>query len=204
MTAKKFDKAAHIASLIGNGWVEEDRAELEKTPDSILQKLQPVKPEPPKKVGNEKEETPEPVKAPVNNAQTEPAAVVQPPVKKLAWNELMDQCDEQTKDMLRQQASSYQREKDALIGVITDNGKSEIFTADDLKGYNMDRLRQLAAFAKSKQAPVENADTNNQTTKPLFGLVGDPFTTNLIGNQVPDTIKPLPDPDPFAKAPVSK
>lgn len=137
----KFDKAAHLTSLIGNGYAEADREWLEKLSDDVLAKVKPVP------VANTvvvPKEEPK-VETPVVNATT--VTVPKPPT----FTELLANADPATKEQFSEMQASYAAEKGRLVGVITAN-KANTYTAEALNAKPLADLRAIAALA----APVAN------------------------------------------------
>lgn len=132
-----FDKKAHVAKLIGNGWAESDRAELEKLSDALVEKILP---------------TPVAVAPAVTNAG-EPAAatpVAQP--KPLTNQEWLNTCPTDLSDYLREGLQAAGEQKASLIAGITANA-ANTFTPEQLTAMAIPTLKAVAALAAT---PVKN------------------------------------------------
>lgn len=132
-TEMPFDKAAHIRSLVGNGFEEADRPWLEQLPDDRLAKILPkgvTIPVSPPIV------TPPPPVVPVLNA----AGVTVPTLAQLIAN-----ADPGTQAMFADMQSTYAKEKTTLVAKIQGAPGCQ-FTANDLNAMAIPNLRAIAAL----------------------------------------------------------
>lgn len=138
-----FDRKAHITKLIGNGFEEKDRAELEKLPDALLEKIEPKKKEEPAK------DTQTNNQLVANSAQEAAPATVEEWLK-------------QTKAPLPVQNSvlrSLQRDaahKAGLVKTILANAANP-FSETFLNGKDIQELEGLAAFASASAKQQQDA-----------------------------------------------
>jgi hypothetical protein len=119
-----FDKAAHVNSLIGNGWEESDRPALTALPDTVLEKIKPAAktPPPPEPTGNAKKDDDKP--------------------RAVTMNDLSPELRRQVERGLKAESAR----KTYLIGVITGNEKNP-FSKEYLESQELDHLEGLAALA---------------------------------------------------------
>ena len=181
-TTMAFDKKAHIAGLIGNGWEEADRPVLEALPDAQLEKIKPAKSASP---------TPTPVVV-VNTETVMPGKVVdtaEPPAPaKQTIDEVIGNSSPEVQAEFKAQrrmASRYaaweNKEKEKAVAIITANGrvkfKKEFLMAKDLE--ELQALAQLAGpteeeipagaarfdFGAGAEEPVANAEPPKPLTR---------------------------------------
>lgn len=195
-----FDKKAHIASLIGNGWDDSDRPFLESMDDTKLQKIQPkvAAPAP----------TPTPVAA--NTAPVVPPVVPAPAAPKVVTvNEYL--ADPNVPIEIRQ-AAARQLAADAtykatLVQKILVGNAEAGFTAEFLGGKEISELEGWArvADAKMSQQQPHNPQMFQQGFQaPNYrgGVGAPPMTGNAAGAQPLET--PLGVPELTFESPVGK
>lgn len=158
---KKMDRKEMVDNLIAdakNPWAEEDREFLTGLNDAkwgaVIANVTPI-------------EKPEPKTEPAvtNTAVTKPEPKA--PVQTL--EEFIANAPEKLRDVLRHGVSSHQREKAALISVITANERNQ-FTPEMLDTKSIEELNALAMLA----APVKETPA----FKPMYFGMGETIATN--------------------------
>jgi hypothetical protein len=165
-----FDKKAHVAALIGNGWEEKHRAALEAMPDDVLENIKPVKPAENQVTGNQgKDDDKKP--------------------RQVTLNDLTDPDDREMVEEWRRAAAA---EKGRLVDVIC-NSKANAFNKDWLLKQKVDMLRGMAALAGG---PARSHDNPPMFT----GAVGaPPVTHNMAAAATPaDVFLDVPAEEPAA------
>lgn len=167
-----FDKAKHVAGLIGNGYEETDRKALEAMPDATLEKIKPT----PAVVANADKGAETPPKDGAQKVTTETVpAVTTPPVQKATTlDDIIKNSDAQTGRMINRMKNGYLRArlKDiAKVKAATDKFSDAILA-------NMDD-EALEALAETV-APAQN-QANDGGFGAFFGQQGNHFVGNTGG-----------------------
>lgn len=179
-----FDKKAHINSLIGNGWAETDRAELEKLPDSVLEKIKATNSTPVVPVAPP---SPPPAPAPVaNGGPMTLEAFLQgapPEVRKQVTNGL----------------KADKKRKDDVIGLILANTQNPVFTKEFLETKDPEELEGWWALLQANNPNITPTAANNGMFVPGY-VPGQPYYGGAVGavpfaaNQNIPANAPLEDP----------
>lgn len=141
-----FERVKHIDLLINSGgFVAADREWLEKLQDDQLKKILPKQalndPAPP---GTDRAPILMNAAPPVVPPATVPGA---PPVTKLlTWTEILNNCDQQSKEILTEMGTSFHAERERLSSIILANAGNP-FTKEELAVKTTAELRKLAQFA---------------------------------------------------------
>lgn len=147
----KFDKKAHVATLIGNGgWTEAHRPKLEAMDDDVLANIRPI-------TANDTTDvsatatvtttTPVPTGAGVSDVRNHEAGTQGAPVP--TWNQLLAALPAGDRDALVEMREAASRERAEHVRVITANERNT-FTAEYLNSpdRSLRELRALAALAR--------------------------------------------------------
>lgn len=168
--SEKFNRVKHIASLIGAGWEEKDRADLEKTPDSVLRKMEPVK-----TTNNEGPDDDD--DADKSFVETRAA-----PSKRgiQSLEKLVQEADPETREAFKQIKQTARRQKAKAVVKITANTKDsdlefkpkffEDMTTETLEG--IIRYGEICAEKALEDAGVESDVTGNDGSSRYFGSAG--------------------------------
>jgi len=190
-----FDKNAHIASLVGNGFEEKDREWLSKLPDDQLAKITPkqtVPPTPatpnPVQVANA---VPAPVLTPASTVQ--PVAPVQP-----TYQDWLRSAPPEVQRVVNNALAVETQRKTELIAIITANTNNP-FSKEFLQMKDVPELEGLARLAQVQQ-PAPTVPTVNGV--PMFGpnYAGAAGGLPTMNNSVQIKEEPLSAPELFAPA----
>lgn len=179
-----FNKQEKIATLIGNGWEESDRAGLEATPDKVLEKMFPAST---RKEGPKKEE-PKPDE--VKNQAT--GTVVQNSGKAPTFTELLNSASPAEREMWQTGMAAHKAEVERLVGIIVNSGKSR-FTKEMLEGKPLGELQAIAELVPQDQT-VQNSYPAYipPGAPPYFGAAGGPPVYNAAKDPVVNGAPLLP------------
>lgn len=166
-----FKKKDHIDKLVGNGFEEKDRAELEKLPDAVLEKIQP--------------------KAPTTNTTPPVVPPAPPPAPPVTLNDLIGSAPVEVQEQFAEIASAHNTAKTTIIQrILAANGNT--FTEADLRGMKMPQLRSISSLIPE---PVQNNGLPNlppPITNFSAAAGGPPVVGNNAGTGTNNAKKPTP------------
>lgn len=169
-----FDRKAHVTKLIGNGFEEKDRVELEKLPDFVLEKIEPKKKEEPVK------ETPANNQLVANNEIAAPPATVEEWLKKT-------NAPVEVQNSVKRSLARDAAHKASLVKAIHSNAANP-FSEAFLNQKDIQELEGLAAFAAASQPKKEQDVTNNGMFRDGYAF---PASGAPVHNAVPSDEEPL-------------
>lgn len=178
----QFDKKAHVDSLIGSGWTEEQRQGLMDTPDPILQVLKPVK-----EVANTTPPVTPPATPPAQPPATPPPQTPPTPPK-FTMKDIIENSDPRTKERWAEFERMENETINNLVTTIKANPANQ-FTEEYLKAQPIGFLRSLAAIANSVQGQVEA--TSPSGSQYQFWGAGGGTVANAAPAKKPAPLLPL-------------
>lgn len=184
VTTMAFDKTAHIASLVGNGFEEKDREWLSKLSDDQLAKIQPKQAPAPPPVAN-------------NTPAAPPITPAAPPIAPQVYQEWRKTAPPEVLRVVDNAMMIETTRKNELVGIITTNGTVNgvcPFTKEFLMGKDVPELEALAkmvsANAQTAAGPMVNGVP--MFTPNYMGAVGAAPTVNQGAPYVEEAM-PVPE-----------
>jgi hypothetical protein len=149
--AKKFSKKAHIDSLIGNGYEESDREDLEKTPDKVLQAIKPI-------TANEED--------PDDDDEEEQPVKTKVKTGKITLNDFLANGDPRAVEAIKTQMKRHGREKKRLVNTIMANQK--VFKEDYFKNKDVEELEGILAMIRNAGDAEEDGNDEEDRFLPSY------------------------------------
>lgn len=148
-----FDRKSHIDTLIANGFPEDQRDELNKLPDRLLELI---------KAGEKKADEPPPV---VNVEKKDPPVpVTKEGPKPMTVDEYLNAAPVEVKAVIANALKAEAEQKSKLVKQVT-NAKTNVFTEAWLAQRTVEELQNLVALTGAAAAPAPPV---------YFGAIGSP------------------------------
>lgn len=173
----QMNRDAHIATLIGNGWEESDRAFLNGLPDAQLAKIKPAT---------------APVATPPAPASPPPPPAAAPVASAVTLATLVANADPATQQMFADMQASYTRERDTLVNKIKAHPANQ-FPEDALKGMAIPNLRAIAALVPDANQLTANGQQYD-LSRPIPGVGAYAAAAGYAGGVYANDANDLSDP----------